>query len=136
VYVDHQESARIRLRLAVDLARRHSSRLTALYVREWSPAQLDERKTAELGLASAKELDRLDQRTEASIDEVMERLRSMLDALKREHGLDTKWQSLDGPASVVVPQRARYADLSSVAILWLPGTQAARRLGPSTTRCR
>ncbi len=72
---------------------------------------MDERKTAELGLASAKELDRLDQCVEASIDEVVERLRSTLNALKREHGLDAKWQSLDGPASVVVPQHARYADL-------------------------
>ena len=111
VYVDQTESARIRLRLAADLARRHSSRLTALYVREWSPAQWDERKTAELGLASAKELDHLDQRTEASIDEAAARLRWALEALKREHGLDAKWQSLDGQASVVVPQHARYADL-------------------------
>jgi nucleotide-binding universal stress UspA family protein len=60
VYVDQPEAALVRLRLAVDLACRHASHLTALYVRQWSPAQQDQRATAELGLASAEELDRLD----------------------------------------------------------------------------
>jgi len=111
VYVDREESAPLRLRLAADLARRHASCLTALYVREWSPAQWDERKNAELGLVSAEDLDRLDQRIEASIDQPAERLRSALESLKREYGVDAKWQSVDGRASVVVPQHARYADL-------------------------
>ncbi|MGC2221964.1 MAG: universal stress protein [Methylocella sp.] len=111
VYVDQTESAFVRLRLAVDLARRHTSRLIALYVREWSPAQLEERKTAELGLASAADCDRLDRSIEASIDEGAERLRSALEAFKREHGLEAEWLCLDGLASVVVPQHARYADL-------------------------
>ena len=111
MYVDREESALVRLRLAADLARRHGSRLTVLYVREWSPAQLDERKTAELGLASAKELDRFDQLIEASIDEAAERLRSALETFKAEHGLEAEWRCLNGVASVVVPQHARYADL-------------------------
>ena len=111
VYVDREESALVRLRLAADLARRHRCRLTVLYVRERSPAQLDERKTAELGLASAKELDRLDQLIEASIDETAERLRSALETFKAEHGLEAEWRCLNGAASVVVPQHARYADL-------------------------
>ncbi len=111
VYVDQTERALIRLRLAADLARRHGSRLTALYVREWSQAQLEERKIAELGLVSAKELDRLDQRIQTSIDRVEERLLSALQTLKLEHGLQTEWRCLDGAASVVTPQHARYADL-------------------------
>ena len=53
VYVDQTEDSLVRLRLAADLAIRHGSRLTALYVREWNRAQLDARKAAELGLVSA-----------------------------------------------------------------------------------
>ncbi len=68
-------------------------------------------QNAELGLVSAKELGRLNQRIEASIYAVTERLRSTLDSLGREHSLNTKWLSRDGLASVVVAQHARYADL-------------------------
>ena len=53
VYVDQTEASLTRLRLAADLAIRHDSRLTALYVREWSRAELEWRKAAELGLVSA-----------------------------------------------------------------------------------
>ena len=42
VYVDQSKHAAERLRLAADLARRHQSRLTALYVRELNPRQLHE----------------------------------------------------------------------------------------------
>ena len=41
VYVDQTERSLVRLRLAADLAVRHGSRLTALYAREWTRAQLD-----------------------------------------------------------------------------------------------
>jgi K+-sensing histidine kinase KdpD len=47
VYVDQSKRSVIRLRLAADLARRHESRLVAIYVRELSPAQKDDRGTAE-----------------------------------------------------------------------------------------
>jgi nucleotide-binding universal stress UspA family protein len=56
VYVDQTDSALARLQLAVDLASRHGSRVTALYVREWNRAQLDWRKSAELGLVSMRGL--------------------------------------------------------------------------------
>ncbi|MGP0093162.1 MAG: hypothetical protein ACLPKB_24955 [Xanthobacteraceae bacterium] len=111
VHVDQTEGALVRLRLSADLAARHGSRLTAIFVREWSPAQLEERGTAELGLVSGKELDRLYGRIEASIDDAAERLRSVLDGLARERGLTAEWRGVDGPASVVVAQHARYADL-------------------------
>jgi nucleotide-binding universal stress UspA family protein len=111
VYLDQTESTRVRLRLAIDLAVRNASRLTALYVREPSAAQLDERNKAELGLISAKELDRLNRRLEKSLEAVEQRLQSELGLLAREHSLDAEWRSVDGRASVLVPQHARYADL-------------------------
>jgi nucleotide-binding universal stress UspA family protein len=111
VYADKTNDALARLRLAVDLAARHGSRLTALYVREWDQAQQHERKTAELGLASGVELGRLDDRIGASNDHAEDELRAALETLGKAHGLATEWRSLNGPATVVVPQHARYADL-------------------------
>ena len=107
VYVDQTENSLVRLRLAADLAIRHGSRLTALYVREWNRAQLDARKAAEL----AAGLHNLDRRTEASIDAVADRLRSTLAALTRDHAVQSELRSIDGVASTIVPQYARYADL-------------------------
>src|SRR5580700_923126 len=111
VYVNQTEGADLRLRLAADLASRHGSRLTGLFVREWTPIQEEERSKAEMGLVSAEELDRLLRLTEASISGAAGRLRSTLDALGRERGLTTEWRTVPGPAAVVVPQHARYADL-------------------------
>ncbi len=45
VYVDQTEDSLVRLRLAVDLAVRNDSRLTAIFVREWNRDQLDLRKS-------------------------------------------------------------------------------------------
>ena len=42
---------------------------------------------------------------------VEQQLQSELGVLAREHGLDAEWRSVDGRASVLVPQHARYADL-------------------------
>jgi len=111
VYVDQTEGSLTRLRLAIDLAARHESRLTALYVREWSPAQSERRRAAELGLATADELDRLNRHIEDSIDRAAEDLRSALETLGHKHGLATEWRCVDGTASVVVAQHARYHDL-------------------------
>ncbi len=111
VYVDQTEDSLIRLRLAVDLAARNDSRLTAVFVKEWSGDQLDLRKAAELGLVSAAELDGLDRRIETSIDAVAERLQSKLETLARKHGLMAELRCVDGVASVVLPQHTRYADL-------------------------
>ncbi len=111
VYVDQTEDSLVRLRLAVDLAVRNDSRLTAIFVREWNRSQLDLRKAAELGLVSAAGFDSLDRRIETSIDAVAERLRSTLETLARKHGLVAELRCVDGVASVVLPQHARYADL-------------------------
>lgn len=111
VYVDQSKHASERLRLAADLARRHQSRLTALYVRELSPAQRHEQSIAELGQGSAAAITRTNRRIRQSIDETVERLRSALADVEREHGLEVEWRCLDGAASTLVPQHARFADL-------------------------
>jgi hypothetical protein len=44
VYVDPTVDSFLRVPLGVDLAARHESRLTALFVREWSRAQSDRQR--------------------------------------------------------------------------------------------
>jgi nucleotide-binding universal stress UspA family protein len=111
VYLDQTENSFLRLRLAADLAIRHEGHLTALYVREWNREKLDRRKSVELGLVSRQWLHRLDETIEASIEEVAERLRSILTLLARERGVDAELRCVDGVAATVVAQSARYADL-------------------------
>ena len=62
VYLDQSEHALERLHLAADLARRHQSRLTALYVRELSPVQRHQQSIAELGQGSAKAISQTNRR--------------------------------------------------------------------------
>ena len=114
VCVNSTEDSLTRLLLAADLASRHGSRLTALHAREWSEAQRHERSVAEMGLVTAKQMDRLNRRVEASIDEAMEPVRAALDALGSQYGLSTEWRSVAGSPSVVAPQHARCADLCIV----------------------
>jgi nucleotide-binding universal stress UspA family protein len=111
VYVDSTEDSLLRLRLAVDLASRHSSRLTALYVLEWSRAQLDRHKSAELGLVSAEGVQDLEHSIRSSMEAAAARLRATLDSLALERRIEAELHCVDGIASAVVPQHARYADL-------------------------
>jgi nucleotide-binding universal stress UspA family protein len=111
VCVDPTEAATVRLRLAADLAGRHGSHVTALFVHEWSRAQLDLRKAAELGLVSAERLHRVDHDAESLLDTAADGLRSALATLTREHGVQGELRVIDGIASTAVPQYARYADL-------------------------
>jgi nucleotide-binding universal stress UspA family protein len=111
VYVDQSEHACQRLRLAADLACRHQSRLTALYVRELNPAQLSEQSIAELGQGSADAINRMNLLLQKSIDEAAEGLQSSLKEVGREYGLEVEWRCLDGAGSTLVPQNARFADL-------------------------
>lgn len=111
VCVDQTEDAPSRLRLAVDLAARNESRLTALFAREWTRSQLNRRKAAELGLVSSENMHLLDERIATSIKVVEDRLQTTLDELTSEHGIQGTLLSIDGPAAVAVPQYARYADL-------------------------
>src|SRR5271155_4717574 len=115
VHLDQAESARERLRLAANLAHRHGCRLTAIYVREPNEAQSYLQRTAELACASGKEFDRIHEQVRISINNGATRLRSELGVLQREQGLEVDWRSVDGVASKVVPQYARFADLCIVA---------------------
>ncbi|HTX25016.1 MAG TPA: universal stress protein [Steroidobacteraceae bacterium] len=112
VYLDETPGSLGRLSLAADLARRHRSRLTALYVREWTPAQLAQRRTAELAGRPMSDVRQLDQTVEASIDSCEGRLRTELQRLADDHGLDVEWRSVAGDPLDVLPQHARHADLS------------------------
>ncbi len=111
VYLDQSKHAFERLRLAADLAQRNQSRLTALYVRELSPAQRHEQSVAELGQGSSEAITRTNRNIRQSIDEAMAGLRSSLEEVKQEHGFEVEWRCLDGIASTLVPQHARFADL-------------------------
>ena len=60
-------------------------------------------------------MNQLDQDIKASIDAVAERWGSALNELTRSRDLRTDLIAIDGPAAVVVPQYARYADLCILA---------------------
>jgi nucleotide-binding universal stress UspA family protein len=126
VYVDQSEHAFDRLRLAGDLAYRHGARLTAIYVRELNPTQMRDRSTAELGRGSTEAIDRTNQHIRMSIDDVVERLHSALRDIQRERGLEVEWRCLDGFASTIVAQHARFSDL---CILSQEGTAAETATG-------
>jgi nucleotide-binding universal stress UspA family protein len=115
VHLDQSEHSLDRLRLAVDLAHRHESHLTAIFVRELNPAQRHDQRIAELGLGSAQAIDHTNRGFELSIDVAEERLRTVLEDARREYGLDVGWRCLDGISSALVPQYARFADLSIVS---------------------
>jgi len=111
VWLDQSSPSATHLRLAADLARRHGSYLTALYVREWSPAQLAHRKTAELAGRPLADVEELHQEAEASIDESAAKARAEVAAVAAEYGIEIEWRVADGQANRVLPQYARYADL-------------------------
>ena len=112
VYLDQTDGSLSRLQLAVDLARRNSSSLTALYVREWSPTQLSHRKTAELAGRSLADMGNLSNAVEDSIDRSALELKSALEHLARQSAIETEWRMVDGEPRTVLPQHARYADLA------------------------
>lgn len=114
VYADYGADTSLRLRLAMDLAVRHGAQVTVAYAHEPSEAQIEGRRAAEIGLVSGAELARFDQRVERSIDDISERLRGELTDMARERGLEVRWLTLEGPASIHLPQLARYADLCIV----------------------
>jgi nucleotide-binding universal stress UspA family protein len=111
VYVDQSDRAVERLRLAADLARRHGSRLTAIFVRELTREQIHDQCVAELGLGSAQAMGEANQRIQKSIDERAALLRKTLENAGHESGFEVEWRCLDGSSSILVPQHARFADL-------------------------
>ena len=96
VQLDETDEAVLRLHLAVDLALRHASRLTALFVDEWNIAQIDQRPSPELsdGAHAASR-----------------RLRDDLERFHTERGLEFEWHYMREFAGPAVKQAALYADL-------------------------
>lgn len=113
VYVDQTEDALKRLKVAADLASRHGSHLTALFVPELTELQRERRKAAEFGLVSAKGMQELDELTRASILAIEERLRTALREMTKG-AAQADLLCIEGEAGVLVPQYARYADLCIV----------------------
>jgi nucleotide-binding universal stress UspA family protein len=109
--LDQSSASLAHLELAVDLARRNGSCITALYVREWSPAQLARRKAAELATRPLTDVKALDSAIEDSIDRSALEARSALERLAAQYGLASEWRMVDGEPRTVLPQHARYADL-------------------------
>jgi len=111
VHLDARESSTPRLRLAMELAGRHASRLTALFVDEWSLEQLETRATAEMGLAAAGDVARLDRSVAADIEHRAIRLRTTLVDFQQKHGLEFEWLQSEEPADAAVSHLAPYRDL-------------------------
>jgi nucleotide-binding universal stress UspA family protein len=111
VPLDAREGSTLRLRLAMELANRHASRLTALFVDEWSFEQLESRATAELGLATARDVARLDRSVAADIERSATRLRTALVDFQQEHGLEFEWLRSEGSADAGVSHLVPYRDL-------------------------
>jgi nucleotide-binding universal stress UspA family protein len=111
VHLDASEGSVSRLRLAMDLAQRHSSRLSALFVDEWNLEQRASRATAEMGLAAARDLDSLDRSITADIERSATRLRTMVAAFHQEHGLEFEWLRSAGSSDATVNRLVPYCDL-------------------------
>jgi len=87
------------LRLAAELAQRHGSQLTAIFVRELDPDQLYAQSIAELGLASADAIAAANLRIRRSLWEGAGRVRALVEEVGREYGIEIEWRCLDGVAS-------------------------------------
>jgi len=110
VHLDASEASIARLRLAMELAQRHASRLSALFVDEWSLEQRESRATAEMGLAAARDLDRLDRSITADIERSATRLRTLLAMFHQEHGLEFEWLRAAGSSAAAVGRLIPYCD--------------------------
>jgi nucleotide-binding universal stress UspA family protein len=111
VHLDASEGSSSRLRLAMDLAGRHGSRLSAVFVDEWNLEQRESRATAELGLAAAPDLERLDRSIAADIERSATRLRTLLAAFRKDHSLQFEWHRFAGSSDVTIDRLVPYCDL-------------------------
>lgn len=116
VCLDGRERSALCLRLAVDLAHRNGSSLSALYLREWSPAQLAHRQTAENAGRPLAEMQELRGAVEESIERSALQRRSELERLAKQYALEVHWQVLEAEPAIALPQHARYADLCILAV--------------------
>lgn len=112
VHLDQTEEAIVRLRLAMDLACRHSCRLTALFVDEWNLGHLD-------GTPSAELTD--------SVQRTGRRLRNELESCHDQRGLEFEWQYVREFAELAVKRVALYADLCVLGCAGNSNSAAADR---------
>jgi nucleotide-binding universal stress UspA family protein len=101
----------VHLELAFDLARRNTSSVTALFVREWSAEQLAHRRTAELAGRPLAEMEAISHDAEASLSQAALEARSRFERQASRYGLQSKWREIYGEPRSVLTQQARYADL-------------------------
>lgn len=111
IYLDPANRSPAAVRLAVDLAHRHGSSLTALYVRGWSPEQLAHLRTAELAGQSFGALGAFSQGVERAIDRGVLETQTAVESLAAQQRIALEWRVIDGEPRTVLPQHARYADL-------------------------
>lgn len=114
VFIDDSRDWRALFALAGDLAVRHGCRLDAAYAPHWSESQLHQRRAAEVGLASGDELAQFDRQVAASLDASCAAVQAELAAFGSRTELSVRWRLLGSPASISLPQEARYADLCIV----------------------
>jgi nucleotide-binding universal stress UspA family protein len=111
VHLNQAGEVDARLKLAIDLANRHVSHLTALFVEEWNQSQSHMRATAEMGLIDGQALERLDRRVTAEISQSASRLRRTLEAASLESSLDAEWREGRWLSARIVRQLLPYTDL-------------------------
>ena len=114
VHVDLGEPGFARLRLAAGLAARHQARLVALHVRELSLSQQRRLRVSELGLVPSADVEALHREIDRELEEGEAPLRSLLEAVRRDHGIEVAYRSVDGHAAELVIQQARTADLTII----------------------
>jgi nucleotide-binding universal stress UspA family protein len=96
VHLDQTKAAEVRLRLALDLAHRHGSRLTALFVDDGDIAEINRVPSAEL---------------HGGVNTAGYRLRSQLEQFQKAHGLEFEWCYVRDFALSAIKQAAHSADL-------------------------
>ncbi len=114
VHLNQSRASGLRLRLAMELAKRHSSHLSALFVEEWNSNQLEARATAELGLAGASDLMILDRSVGTEIGATACQLRKSLETFKATRGIEADWQQSSGFSDFLLRQEAPYTDVTVI----------------------
>ena len=128
VHLDSTTRALEHLPLAADLARRNDSHLTALYLPEWSEAQLEHRRTAELAGRSLADVEAIDSSVAAALTLSGDELRAQLERLATQLGLQVEWRVVAGQPGDVLIQHLRHADLCIFDVDLVSGAGGSTRL--------
>lgn len=111
VHLDPTGHSLQRLQAAVAMAARHHARLTGLYVKDLSVAQLTQQRAAELGLYPADELNRVIGSFDTAIETAAATAREQFERATQAAGVQAEWLCEAGKADEIVPLRARSVDL-------------------------